>query len=532
MRRISFMKSRQPGGLQIDELEDCPHIAVHLHLFYTELLDEFLNYFQNIPCPFDLYISCMKGADKEEIQRKAKASLEQLNRIEIRFCKNRGRDIAPFYVTFGRELMHYPYLLHVHSKKSRHIEKGGADWRIFSLQNLLGSREHVEEILRRFAEEPDVGLVYPDWHPDIPMIGYTWMANGAQGRKLLMQMGIPCEDGIFFYPTGSFFWARTDAILPLFQKNFSLRDFPREKGQIDGTLAHVLERAISFVVKSRGYHSYIVDAAEHEMKKDRTLKPFKSYMDMTKEDAFRKLREYASVSFGVFGTLIEVLAYQRDDIVRMAVQRMGLPESAVQQRKDAERRAGEKYGSAVNIHHIYDMWHTMSDYDRQHLEKMKQTELECLSELVQPRKDMPEIVRRLLEAGVRVSIVCDACYPSEMIASLLDKCGYKEYDKLWVSCEHGVSKHDEQMWNLVYGQYDPRHHIHVGSDVYADWYTLERRGTASLYVMSARQAYELSDIYEEPRHDMKLQDSLALGRRVKQELFPSPFGLSGQKGMC
>lgn len=125
---------------------------MYLHLFYTDLLEEFLDYFQNIPCPFDLYISCVKGADKGKIWQKAKESLKQLNRVDVCICKNRGRDIAPFYVTFGRELEQYEYLLHVHSKKSKHIEKGGADWRVYSLRNLLGSRELVEEILHPYPD--------------------------------------------------------------------------------------------------------------------------------------------------------------------------------------------------------------------------------------------------------------------------------------------------------------------------------------------------------------------------------------------
>lgn len=506
-------------------------IAVHLHLFYTDLLQEFLVYFQNIPYPFDLYISCTKGTDIKDIRQQVYDTLTNVNQVEACICRNRGRDIAPFYVTFGKALSQYQYVLHVHSKKSKHIETGGGDWRVYSLESLLGSRELVEEIFRRFKNEPDVGLIYPDWHSDIPMIGYTWMANGAQGRKLLKQMKIPCESDIFFYPVGSFFWAKVDAILPLFQKKFTLHDFPREKGQIDGTLAHVLERAITFVAKSRGYHSYIVNTAEHSMKRDRTLKPFETYLDMTKDEAMRILREYDSVSFGVFGTLIEVLAYRKHDIVRMAGQRMALPEPAVQQRMAVEQRARKKYGSAMKIDHIYDMWHAVSDYDKQKLEEIKQAELKCLREMVRPREDMVDLFRQLIAAGVRVSVVCDTYYREETIAALLEECGYTGYDKLWVSCEHGVSKRDEQLWNLVYAQYAPASHIHIGSDVYADWYTLERRGTRSMYVMSARQAYELSGIYEEPSPGMELQDSLSLGRMVKQELFPSPLGLSGREEM-
>lgn len=524
-------KNRPSGGAQSRDRGDLPRIAVQLHLFYTDLLEEFLDYFANIPEPFDLYISCVKGADTEAIEARAGERLERLNRVEARIVKNRGRDIAPFYVEFGRELSRYRYLLHVHSKKSKHIATGGGDWRVYSMDSLAGSRELTASILRKFDEEPDVGLIYPDWHPDIPMIGYTWMANGAQGKDLLESMGIPYREGLFFYPTGSFFWGRVDAIRPLFERNLKLRDFPKEKGQIDGTLAHVLERAVAFVAEAQGYHGCIVNTSEHIMKRDRTLKPFEEYLKMTKEDALRELKKYRSVSFGVFGTLVEVLPYGTDDVIRMTGQRLGLPEQFPEQRIEAERYAAGRYGSAMDIDRIYDELYAVSAYDKQELEKIKEAELSCLLETALPRQDMPEIFRELIASGIRVSVVCDSCYPRETIEALLTGCGYTGYERLWVSSEHGVSKRDEQMWNLVYGAYDPAHHIHVGSDAYGDWYTLERRGTRSMYVMSARQAYELSALYEKPSSHMSPEESLELGRRVKEELFPSPFGLAGRDGM-
>lgn len=531
MQYFGFMKNRHLCGTESEYEADQSRIAVQLHLFYTDLLEEFLDYFQNIPEPFDLYISCVKGTDTQTIQQRAQDRLKQVNRVEVRIVKNRGRDIAPFYVTFGRELSRYQYLLHVHSKKSKHIATGGGDWRVYSLDSLVGSRELTADILRKFNEEPDVGLIYPDWHPDIPMIGYTWMANGAQGKMLLEGMGIPYREGLFFYPTGSFFWARVDAIRPLFEAGFRLRDFPKEKGQIDGTLAHVLERAITFVAAGCGYHSYIVDTAEHVMKRDRTLKPFQAYLNMSRDEALRELKKYTSVSFGVFGTLLDVVPYEPRDIIRMTGRRMGLPEQFTGQRIEAEEYAGRRYGAAMDIERIYDELHAMSAYDKQELKKIRETEQNCLLEMAQPREDMPEIVRELIASGVQVSVVCDSYYPRETIEALLTKCGYNGYHKLWVSCEYGVSKRDEQIWNLVYGAYDPAHHIHVGSDVYGDWYTLERRGTKSMYVMSARQAYELSAVYQESSSGMSLQESADLGRKVKQEWFPSPFGLAGRDGM-
>lgn len=99
---------------------------------------------------------------------------------------------------------------------------------------------------------------------------------------------------------------------------------------------------------------------------------------------------------------------------------------------------------------------------------------------------------------------------------------------MWVSCEYGVSKRDEQMWNLVYAEYDPEKHVHVGSDVYADWYTLERRGTASMWVMSAEEAYRLSKQYDLKDNQViyPAEEAMEIGKKVKEEMFNSTFGLT------
>ena len=55
------------------------------------------------------------------------------------------------------------------------------------------------------------------------------------------------------FPAGSMFWAKVDAILPLFN-NFSKEDFAIENNQRDGTFAHAVERIFVLLVESRGYY--------------------------------------------------------------------------------------------------------------------------------------------------------------------------------------------------------------------------------------------------------------------------------------
>ena len=50
------------------------------------------------------------------------------------------------------------------------------------------------------------------------------------------------------------YWGRTDAFLCFLEKSFiDLNDFELEAGQLDGTLAHAVERLVLFVVQKAGF---------------------------------------------------------------------------------------------------------------------------------------------------------------------------------------------------------------------------------------------------------------------------------------
>lgn len=503
------IKSLIKGGSEIDIAR--PDVAVHVHLFYTDLLDEFLTYFSNIPKAFDLYISCVKGADVKNIRKRAE-KLENVRNVTVRIFKNQGRDIAPFYVGFGDELKNYKYLLHVHSKKSKHIEAGGTEWRQYSLNSLVGSRELVRKIFNIFDSEENVGLVYPECHPDIPMIGYTWMANKYQGKELLSSLGIPFREGVFNYPAGSFFWVRTDAIRPLFDRHFALEDFPEEAGQIDGTLAHVLERAIAFVSESRGYHSRIIDLEEDAVRCDVSLKPYREYLKMTLDDAKKRLMEFDTVSFDLFDTLVEFIPDNMSDIALLIRDKFGFNDDFVNYRIEAERQARAIKGMALTIDDIYNVLTQISPFDAGAANQIKEAEVALLLANIRAREDIKELYRYLIEQGKEISIVADTYYSKSTVEAAAIKCGFIGFSKIWVSSEEGISKEDEQIWNLVFAKYDMQKHIHVGSNVYADWYTLERRAAKSMWIMSSNEAYRLAKECKK-------------GTDLKRSLFNSAFGL-------
>lgn len=121
------------------------------------------------------------------------------------------------------------------------------------LHHLLCSRSHVSRVLDLFAADRELGLVFPVYHTALrEQIG--WGTNFPSCLALAAKLGMEVEQGHCApFPAGSFFFARTDAVQPLFSVALDFKDFPQEKGQVDGTLAHAVERMLSTIVLRRGY---------------------------------------------------------------------------------------------------------------------------------------------------------------------------------------------------------------------------------------------------------------------------------------
>jgi glycosyltransferase involved in cell wall biosynthesis len=231
-------------------LTQTPKVAVLCHIFYPELAEEFISYFENIPFAFDLFISTDTD-DKADMIRGAfkDAGIRQ---IEIRIVVNRGRDIAPKLIAFKDIYLRYEFFLHVHTKRSPQLDIL-ADWRSYLLKTLLGSEQIVISIFDAFAADPALGIIAPEHFPAVrSAIGWGW--NFEEATKFGERLGIELRlDGRVDFPSGSMFWGRSAVLRPLLDLELSLVDFPEEQGQLDGTLAHVIERFFFYVCEKSGY---------------------------------------------------------------------------------------------------------------------------------------------------------------------------------------------------------------------------------------------------------------------------------------
>ncbi len=254
MRRESLYPLEQEFSLELplgySAPARVPSVAVVLHAFHVELLHEFRAYLDNIPFRADLFVS----TDTEAKQVAVLACFANWapGMVETRVVPNRGRDVAPKVVGFASVHDRYEYVLHLHTKQSPHDSRL-VGWRGYLLDTLLGSPETVRGVFEVFARMPRLGMLAPQ-HIDELRPWIRWGQNHREAEALAGRMGfaLPPRAPLDF-PSGSMFWARSAALRPLLDLGLAARDFPEERGQTDGTLAHCIERLYFHICEQAGY---------------------------------------------------------------------------------------------------------------------------------------------------------------------------------------------------------------------------------------------------------------------------------------
>lgn len=227
-------------------------IGIHIHLFYPNMAELFVKYLLQQPFPYDLLISTTTDADALFLKNYFNNSNLNANKLIIRKVTNRGRDIAPFLVGFQDIFSDYDVVCHLHSKRSPHAVFGEA-WLSWIMDNLFGDPQVALACLQHLERTPNCAMLFPDNYFEIkPFAG--WGGNEARLHALshYLHTSIPDIPAFANFPAGSMAWFRTDFLNSIIIGGLNITHFEEEGGQVEGTLAHLLERALPFIAQCRG----------------------------------------------------------------------------------------------------------------------------------------------------------------------------------------------------------------------------------------------------------------------------------------
>ncbi|MBI4252673.1 hypothetical protein HY623_00610, partial [Candidatus Uhrbacteria bacterium] len=226
-------------------------IAVIAHIYYTDLIEEFINYFQNLPVGTDFHISTT--AESEQKVKNDFLNFFDEAHVHVIGVENRGVDIASFVMFYKKIYSQYDLICKVHTKKENRV--GFLDgWRLYLLENLLGSKKIVDKIISEFQSDNMLGVIFPE-HFYFINNWIDWGNNFNRAHELMRKIGLDISSYEVEFPSGSMFWFRPAALISLNKLNLEPIDFKQANEYApDGLLEHAIERIFLYLAEVNGFY--------------------------------------------------------------------------------------------------------------------------------------------------------------------------------------------------------------------------------------------------------------------------------------
>ncbi len=229
-------------------------VAIHLHTFYVDLLQEFLSAFENFHFDYDLFIT----TDIEDKKTQIENVLNENNqKAEVFVTGNIGRDVLPMLL-LKEKLSVYDYIGHFHTKKSKEADFwAGESWRKELIKMLVLPADSILATL----EKNKVGIVIADMptYFRYNKIVTAWNENliAPEMNELWKKMGLTKSIDFnhlhtFVMSYGTFVWFKYDALKPLFDLNLTAEDVPAEPLP-QNSILHAIERLLIYIAWNQHY---------------------------------------------------------------------------------------------------------------------------------------------------------------------------------------------------------------------------------------------------------------------------------------
>ena len=219
-------------------------VAVFVHVHYPEIWRDMSALLaRRLTLPFRLIVTTSHPDDQIVMPKTKFLTSARILRVE-----NRGRDILPFLQALAKT-EGFELGLKLHTKKSPQ-RTDGDQWRGEILNSLIPPRGSIlRTVIRRLQADQRIGFVTP---AGFCLSVKPWVLQNAPGMVTVMRtLGVALTESDLtdtYFAAGSMFWFRRPALAALSKPRVT-ELFEPEEGQLDGTIAHAMERV--FPVEAR-----------------------------------------------------------------------------------------------------------------------------------------------------------------------------------------------------------------------------------------------------------------------------------------
>lgn len=217
-------------------------IVVVLHLYYTEMWEDFKDKLLALNTEFDLVVTLSEN--NIDISDKIKKHFPKAIIFKL---PNKGLDVGPFLKVlkyFKENKLEYDYLIKIHSKKSHYNTRLGTEWRNDLVNAIIGDKETLDNITALMDRTK------------IKMCGSKKWFLSANTKRYMGTFNLPrINNRICNFIGGTMFVVDYDIMV----NSFTIEDLDKlyekmpEGYKRDHSPAHHMERIFGFVVQNKGY---------------------------------------------------------------------------------------------------------------------------------------------------------------------------------------------------------------------------------------------------------------------------------------
>ncbi len=243
------------------------------------------------------------------------------------------------------------------------------------------------------------------------------------------------------------------------------------------------------------------------------------YFSISQSSLYNKLKNYDTITFDIFDTLVTRTILNPDDIFEIIEEQSPIKfkQSFRELRKQAEVNARQKLKRDVNLDDIYLEFGKINNLSENQIEQIKNLEIATEIEHIIPRQDMINLYNTLYKAK-NIDIISDMYLPKSVITKILEKCKIKGYRRLLISCEENKRKDNGELWDF-YFKNNIEKTIHIGDNYYSDYLKVLSFGREAIKILTSN---EFLNNYYVPNLQ-NINDSIAYGYLYHKFIFNSPF---------
>ena len=243
-----------------------PKIAVLLHIYYDDLVEELLSYLKGFEMPFDLYVSLASDAfpnSTQEVRSKEDRIRAVYPSAHIETVPNRGKDIGGKLILLKHVLtVGYDFFIFAHDKQTYRWKNRthAADWR-HELLKACFDKHIARDILHAFQTNSNLGMcgarINDGIISSLQFTGHNINYSLIQ-KCYSTHFGKLPNTGAFI--GGTMFWVRAS----IFTNAFTLDKINSiistlELGDVnDPSNAHAMERIFGIIATASGYKIGII----------------------------------------------------------------------------------------------------------------------------------------------------------------------------------------------------------------------------------------------------------------------------------